>query len=495
MRDRKMTVLLIEDDPDDALLMANMMGRSDWPSFLFTLECAEDLKSGLAILERGETEAVLLDLMLPDSQGLETLQQLRARFPNVPVVVLTGLLDEALGLESVMRGAQDYQIKGEIDGRALKRTISYAVERHRMLTRFMRLIEGAADGMVVIDGKGAIRYLNPAAEALFGWKAARMIGRPFPHDLSPRSGGELKIPFEGASERIAELRVAEIDWEDEPAKLATLRDITELRRVEQLKAAVSESLRLDKLKDELVSTVSHAMRSALSIVKAACENMKDGFAGALSERQSGLMSLQHRNILRLEKVVERILDLSRLESGKTRIRAERVDAAALIDETAKDYRLLSAQRRLEIVQEVPPGLPAAHADPELFVEALGNLIDNGLRYARSRILIRAAAEDEDGGDGPRRFLRITVSDDGPGIPETIVGDLFDKFVQVRRAAKSSGYKGTGLGLAISKEMVERQGGRIWAESRYGHGISFHMLLPRHDAESVETGGRVYAKEP
>lgn len=491
MKDRMMTVLVIDDDPEDVMLLANLLGRSDWPSFRFTLESAEDLKSGLDILARGETEAVLLDLMLPDSQGLETLQRLRARFPNVPIVVLTGLLDEALGLESVMRGAQDFQIKGGIDGRALKRTLSYAVERHRMLTRFMRLIEGAADGMVVVGSKNAIRYLNPAAETLFGWKAERMLGKPFPHDLSRRSASELKIPFEGASERIAELRVADIDWEDEPAKLATLRDITELRRVEQLNAAVSEGRRLDKLKDELVSTVSHTMRSALCIVKAACENMKEGFAGKLSDRQSEIVSLQHRNILRLEKVIERILDLSRLESGKARIRAERVDAAALIGETARGFQLLSDQRRLELAQEISPDLPAANADPELFAEVLGNLLDNGLRYARSRILIRAAPKEEEG----RKFVQISVSDDGPGIPEALLGDLFDKFVQVRRTTKAVGYKGTGLGLAISKEIIERQGGRIWAESRDGRGTSFHFLLPQHDAGAIGKEGRTYAEKP
>ena len=147
MKEKVIRALLVEDDPEDTLLLMNLMARSTWPSFRFTLDCAEDLASGLAVLAKGGIEVVLLDLMLPDSRGIETVRAVRSGFPDIPLVVLTGLRDEALGLEAVAQGAQDYQVKGNIDGHALKRTISYAVERHRMLARLKNVIEGAADAM------------------------------------------------------------------------------------------------------------------------------------------------------------------------------------------------------------------------------------------------------------------------------------------------------------------------------------------------------------
>src|ERR1700733_8241930 len=128
LKNRNIQALLIEDDPEDTMLLMNVMAKSGWPSFKFTLLCAENLQSGLKLLEEGGIEVVLLDLMLPDSQGIETVIRIRAKAPDVPIVVLTGMQDEDMGLEAVKHGAQDYQIKGNLHGHSLKRTLSYAVE-------------------------------------------------------------------------------------------------------------------------------------------------------------------------------------------------------------------------------------------------------------------------------------------------------------------------------------------------------------------------------
>src|SRR5258708_1851315 len=104
LKDRNIQVLLIEDDPEDTMLLMNTMAKSGWPTLKFTLLCADDLKSGLKILEEGGVEVVLLDLMLPDSQGMETIIKVRAKAPDVPIVVLTGMQDEEMGLEAVRHG-------------------------------------------------------------------------------------------------------------------------------------------------------------------------------------------------------------------------------------------------------------------------------------------------------------------------------------------------------------------------------------------------------
>ncbi|MDE2314104.1 MAG: response regulator [Elusimicrobia bacterium] len=493
MRNNIINGLLIEDDPDDTLLLVDLMAQPDWPSFRFAFTCTESLAQGLKHLEKEAVDIVLLDLLLPDSRGIDTVLKVRASAPEVPIVVLTGLADETLGLQMLSHGAQDYVVKGNVTSHALKRTISYAVERHRLMRSFRDVIESNPDGIVIVNSANLIRYINPTAKELFFPEDASAIGKPFPHPLPEGRLGELKIAAKEGGERSVEVRISEIEWEEQPARLASLRDITDLRRVEQLKAEVLESRRMDKIKDNFMSAVSHGMRSPLTIIKAASANLKQGLAGRLSARQSEMVSLQYKSILRLEKIVDNILDLSRLESGRAQIRAHDFDAGHLIKETADSFRLVSEEHGIRIECALPARMPYAYADPELFIQTLSNLIDNALRYAKKRVVISAKTVEEPSPEArapsgrtavlaARKCLQISVIDDGPGIPPDRIGDLFNKFVQLDRSTKGEGYKGTGLGLAICKEIIERQRGRIWVESREGEGTRFHFSIPQNDDE-------------
>lgn len=486
---RNIQVVLIEDDPEDQMLLMNMMAKPGWPSLKFTLLCADDLRSGLDLIGQNPVEVVLLDLMLPDSQGIETVRRLRAKVPDVPVVVLTGMSDDELGLEALQNGAQDYQSKGRLDEHSLKRTLSYAVERHRMAAGLKNIIDAAKDGMLVVDGSSKVRYANPSAEALFGKSMQKIVGEPFPHPLPQKREGEIKLQGpEG--ERTIELRLSEISWQDEPAWLVAARDLTDLRRIEQLKAEVKERQRMDKLKDELMSAVSHEMRTPLTVIKAIASNLIDDVKHAALKRQSHLIELQYKNVLRLQKIVDNILNLARLESGRASIRPQKLDVRYLIQETVAGFRVVAKEHRLEIDEDLPKSLPPVYADPELFVEVLSNLIDNALRFTRTRVVV-AAKPAEDGS----KAVQISVIDDGAGIPAERIPELFNKFVQVNRSSHSEGYRGTGLGLAICKEIIERQDGKIWVESQLDRGSKFHFSLPQQKtAGDDETKGGSHAED-
>lgn len=509
MKDKMMKVLLIEDSDDERLLLTELMSRAPWPEIKFNFVCAESLARGLDALAKERFDAVLLDLMLPDSSGIETVVRVHAQFPALPIVVLTGMLDESLGLKAVMRGAQDYQVKGTIKGHALGRSLAYAVERQRLRGSLQAIIQGAPDAMFILASQGVVRYVNPAAESLLDLNAGELLNRPFPRQMFSSRSGAMTVTVAGGIERVVDMRVSEIAWEDEPASLVTIRDMTDLRRMEQLKAEVLERVKMDKLKDDLMSAVSHDLRNPLTIVKAAAKNIQDGLAGPLSGEQEHMVSLQYKNILRIERIVDRILDLSRLESGRAQINTQRVKAEKLIRETVNGFRLLAVEKNIPIEQEIDPGLPDVFADPELVLQVLGNLIDNALRYAQKRILIRAfpvaqapKSSEKPRGPGqeppppapPGPFVQISVIDDGRGVPRERLGELFNKFVQVDRQTNGGGYKGTGLGLAICREIVEHQQGRIWIESGQGPGARFHFILPQCEAEFGGEKGGAYAWE-
>jgi signal transduction histidine kinase len=474
-------ILLVEDDPDDVLLFRELIAGSR-----HELESAGTLKAGLAAISAKRWDIVLADLTLPDSRGIETFLRLRAQRSDVPIIVLTGLNDQALALEAVRLGAQDYLMKGSLDGRLVKRSMAYAIERHHLIARLEAIIEKAADGMVVVDKAGFVRYMNPAAEALFGREAEAMLGKPFPFELEP--GRTREVALSGGDEpRTAEIRVTEMEWKKEPARLASIRDVTQLKRLQQLKAEMAERRRLDDLKNQFMGAVSHEMRTPLTIVHAAVDNLVEGLLGPLAKKQQEVLALAQRNLRRLTRIVNDLLDLSRLESGRAKMERKPLRADRLVHEVVQNLSVAEEGRKVDIRLQLDAGLPAVYADPDLFVQVLLNLLDNARRYAKSRIEVKASSE------AAGKEVVFAVLDDGPGIAQEDVGRLFTKFVQLNRPAGGGGYKGTGLGLAICKEIVEQHGGRIWVETASGKGAAFYFMLPTSAPAPNKTPRRPHAR--
>ncbi len=252
------------------------------------------------------------------------------------------------------------------------------------------------------------------------------------------------------------------------------RDITELRKLEALRTEVKQRRELDVLKDKFIDTVSHELRTPLTIVRTAVDTLRGGVAGALSPKQQEVSELCSRNILRLNKMINNLLQISRLESGRVRSRLERVDLRPLLADLEANVRMIgrAGGREISIHVDAPPSLPKVRADCEMIAEVLYNLLDNAARFARSSVRVKVRRES--GG------VRVDVVDDGPGIPPDRIPLIFDKFYQVERSV-GGGYKGTGLGLAICKEIMTMHGSEIAVASEPGKGADFHFFLPAWSA--------------
>jgi len=484
--DKNIRILLIEDDPDYTLLMNLYIDEACGGSMKHEVESAVSLAQGLDLLARREFDIVLLDLMLPDSQGLETLAALRRRAPGVPVVVLTNLALEETGLKAIGEGAQDFLIKSKVDQQQLSRAIGFALERSRLFRQMESLVAAAPDGIVIVDSARMVRYANPAALALLDRKAEQVQGRLFEHAL--REDASTEIELRGAKGTVtAELRVAPVEWRGAPARLVSIRDITELRKLEQVRAEVKERRRMDELKDKLLSTVSHELRTPLSIIKMAVGTIRDRLAGPLTDDQEKMIRMADRNVSRLARILSNFLDLSRLESGNATADLVPLDPVELVREISDDLRMTYRSRSVSLTVDAAKGLPRVKADRDMLSQVLSNLLDNALRYARERVEIRVKRVAEE--------VVISVVDDGKGIPEGRGADLFNKFVQLDRPKGGEGYKGTGLGLAICREIMTINGGRIWAENVKGKGAGFNIALPAAaEAAAAAAGGRHDASE-
>jgi phosphoserine phosphatase RsbU/P len=362
-------ILLVEDSRSDARLLEATL--QDAGVHRFKLTHVERLDEALAALGDGGVDVVLLDLHLPDSQGLDTLAELKREQPGVPVVVLTGLDDEQLAVRAVQAGAQDYLPKGVVDGALLARLIRHAVERHQI-------------------------------------------------------GVEL-----------------------------------ERARAEQI-----------RLRDQFLTHVSHELRTPLAAMHQFLDILADGLAGALSDEQQAYVQRTLRNARQLEGMVAELLDAVRAETGKLAVTVQPVELAPLVEDAVGGFAGRAADKAIHLSVEVQPGLAPVRADSGRVGQVLGNLLDNALKFTPEGGEVRVSAV----ADGERGFARVEVADNGPGVPADAAERIFERLWQVEDDAGPS-RKGLGLGLHICRELVARQGGRIWVDSRPGEGATFAFTLP------------------
>jgi PAS domain S-box-containing protein len=263
---KEISVLLIEDDPDHARVIRDLLDEAAGADF--SLQRVDQLQDGLDLCERDQVDVILLALGQPEEDGIEAIKDLLNQVPAVPVLVLTGVDDEALGVEAAHAGAQDYLVKGQVDSDLLLRAILYSIERQRLLVelrqyalklhtnhfRLQTIMEHNADGIIITSRNGVTLYINPAAEQLLGRRREELFDQHLGVPLSTTDRKEIKIVRPDGETVNAEVRVVEIEWEGEPAYLASVRDITERARARQVlsQAAREWQSTFDAVEDMIV---------------------------------------------------------------------------------------------------------------------------------------------------------------------------------------------------------------------------------------------------
>jgi len=473
----RIRVLVVEDNFDHFLLIKTCLAGPDATGLVFEAVRAKSLSEALELLSSATWDAVLLDLMLPDSSGLDTFCVVSQKAPGVAILVMTCVGDEATAHEAMRLGAQDFILKGGPESRMLKRAIRYAVERKAALEQRDQVIRAAADGMIVVDATGTVRLVNPAAARLF--QPASLMGKPFPYQTRVAETQLIEIPRPPQPPLVVEMRVSPTSWNLEPASLACLRDVGEVRRFEEMKTEVAQRRHADEMKDEWVGKISHELRTPLTIIKGAVAELADGAAEPLQPDQATLVQMAQHQIKRIERLILNLLELSRLESGSAAVVRGKLDPAEVVHMTVAALQHAAAQRAIDLTSQVTESVGLIDADADLFEQLVMNLVDNALRFARSRVRVRLSRGKPSG-------IELVVEDDGIGIPPEKQGLLFSKYAQLDRPRGPEGYKGTGLGLAICKEIVALHHGLIKVESAPGKGTAFRVLLPDLAAEDATT---------
>ena len=355
------------------------------------------------------------------------------------------------------------------------------------------LVENAADLIITTDLDDCILTWNRGAEVLFGYRKDEVIGKHLSILLPPERFHELeemraKVQISGALRDI-EIRSKRKDGvliylslsvspiRDVEGKivgfLRVAKDITEKKRYER------RLKELDKMKSDFVSNVSHELRTPLTSIKGSVDNMLDGLTGLLNEKQIRYLSRIKSNADRLSRLINDLLDLSRIEAGGIEVRPATLPLTALAEEVAEHLKPLAAEKLIRIEVPSPDPTVTVWADRDKVTQVLMNLIGNAVKFTPQDGKVTVAIE-KNGND----YIQISVADTGPGILPEEANKIFSKFYQVANIDNQKP-KGSGLGLAISKALVEMHGGKIWMESELGRGSTFYFTLPAQQPFKLE----------
>lgn len=351
-------------------------------------------------------------------------------------------------------------------------TRSDEMARQVELNRLSVVMQQMNDGVVITGVNGVVQMTNPAASVLFDRKGARSTGISFPelvrhHEIielwerSVRSRDAVSNVIEiGRNGLFLQVDVTPLVSEDE--KLDTvviLHDLTSVRRLETVRR-------------DFISNVSHELRTPLASMRAVIETLQDG---ALDDPPAATRFLGRAEVEveSMTQMVEELLELSRIESGRVPLRLALVSAEKLVESAVDRMEAQIARRGLELVVQVSAELPQLYVDPSRVEQVLTNLIHNAIKFTPDGGRITIKAREKSGG-----MVELSVADSGVGIPSHALSRIFERFYKID-SSRTSG--GTGLGLSIVRHIVQIHGGDIAVTSQVGQGSNFYFTLPTEQA--------------
>ena len=475
MVETRIKLLLVEDSPLEAVVVKDMLAKAS--SIYFDVSIAASLKDMGSALERAVFDVILLDLTLPDSQGLNTFYCARRMAKGALIIILTMVDDDKVIMDCLRDGAQDYLVKGQFNQYMLVRAINYARQRSRMFgeiedktralkaseQRFRNIVEKSDVGIVILDKNRVVCFVNNAAAQLINRPSQEMLNKDFEFLVQPDGALDVEVVRDSGELTVLQMSMTSTEWEDGQAYLVMIHDISQLKK-------------LDNLKDEFISTVSHELRTPLTTIKELVSQVLDGVHGEINPDQRKYLNLCADDVIRLKHIIDDLLDISRIESGRIDVRKERVDVAGMIKRLSIAFSSQAVKKGLQIKTRIEKEPQYAYADEVKIYQVFTNLIGNSLKFTESGRIELSVCEKGD-------FLECAVADTGAGIAAENLPRVFDKFQQFCRDAVAQD-KGVGLGLSIARSIVNMHGGQISVQSHLDSGSKFIFTLPRYAAEYV-----------
>ncbi len=354
-------------------------------------------------------------------------------------------------------------------------------------TRQDAIFNSAIHAIILINPSGSIEIMNPAAERLFGHSATHLLRRDIATivNIAPGEGpflDRLGLGPEGLAEPYRPLVHARTaDGGSVPVEVALrLMPLEDGMHIVAVLSDVSEREKVERIKDQFLSTVSHELRTPLTSIVGSLGLLRAGTFDSLSDQSQRLVTIAENNANRLIRIVNDLLDAEKLQSGAMEFAMASIDMADVIAGAVEVMAGLATTREITLRFDRPAEPVMVLGDRERLIQVVGNLVSNAVKFSPGEEDVTLSVMVKDG------RCRVAVADRGTGVPPDLRGRLFTRFAQAT-GASTAATPGTGLGLSISRDIVTHHGGSITFEDRVGGGTIFTFDLPMQEAHGGSEG--------
>ncbi|MCI0531482.1 MAG: ATP-binding protein [candidate division Zixibacteria bacterium] len=501
-------VLLVEDSEDDSALLIRQLEQSGFRVDFRRVETAPELEQAL---QADKWDLIFFDYILPRLDAARALEIVRRRELQIPFIVVSGRAGEEAAVSAIKAGAHDYLVKGNLARlpAVVERELNDAEERqsHRKIESVAREIKRQLATLIdnlpgavyrcVYDRDSTMEYLSEGIEELTGYKNDELLTETnltYQRLIHPEDRGrvweEVRKAVSNCRPYVLEYRIktksGDSRWVSDKGR-AIFKSEGEPQALEgfildasQKKYAEESKDRQLQMKDQFLSHVSHELRTPLSSIYQFITLLLDGLAGEINKDQREYLEIALRNAIQLRVMINDLLDVTRAEVGKLTIERHCTYLGGAITKILQKISRQASANGIELRAEFPSDLPPVYADPARVQQILNNLIKNALKFTSpsGKVIVRATLEESD-----KDYICVSISDTGSGIEPEEKDRIFDYLYQGKTSSTSS-RKGLGLGLYICKELVNRQGGKIWVKSQPRLGSVFCFTLPVFSLASV-----------
>ncbi|MBA3993936.1 MAG: hypothetical protein C0469_10450 [Cyanobacteria bacterium DS2.3.42] len=489
-----MKILLVDDSSEQTHAVSAALERRG-----FKISHASSVEHAITVLATTPVEAILLDtFLLSDGSGAQSFYRIQASAAGIPIVVFTAENDQALALQFVKDGAQDFLVKGVASDDSVARCLQYAVERNRVEValrngeeRLKVILENSYDAFISMDSKRLITDWNAQAEKTFGWSKKEVLGQNLSYIIPPhmrrryvrdieeffanhdgnllKTSKELVARHKNGSEFPVELTIFRVKEDAHYIFCTFVRDITEQKQSNaDLEQVIQERTHMLMQSNEelhqFAKITAHDLQEPLRTIQGFARLLAENCNGKLDKDGNEFIEYILDGVQRMQLLIQSVLLHSQIPTDATPNSV--ADCNSVLDEVLNNLSATLTETSTNLEVGV---LPSVAVERTQVLQLFQNLISNSIKY-RSEISPQISISAE---ASANEWL-FSFSDNGIGIDPKYAANIFDMFSRLNNKTK---YPGTGIGLAICKKIVASHGGNIWVDSKLGQGSIFLFTLP------------------
>ena len=468
-------ILILHDSPSAAAAIIEILREAGFTVNWQLATTAQEYRDRLS----PELDIILYHGGMARPRLTEVLDPLLEHNLNLPAIVINGETSIPQAVAAIKAGATDYIPSTDLS--KLPTAVTQALGKRNICTQLakctaeteqqlQRLITDNPDGIIVVNKRGMVKFINPAALELFGKSQIELIGEPLGFPVVNGDYLEVDIPQSLGQTLVAQMRVSQIQWQGADAHVVSLRDITKIKQVEAERAKLLEEAQAaNRAKDQFLAILSHELRTPLNPIVGWSQLLK---SGTLSEAQmkKGAEIIQ-RNAELQSQLIEDILDISRIIRGKIELQAAPVKLSTIVKNALDTVKLAAQAKSIQINTNLDENVDLVRGDSTRLQQVIWNLLTNAIKFTPNGGRVDIELTSVDG------RVRVQIKDTGKGIEPEFLPYVFDYFRQAENA-KTRANGGLGLGLAIVCHLVELHGGTVSVTSPgLGLGATFSVYLP------------------